>query len=683
MGKKLLILIILPMLFLSQCNNQQMKGKDQKKITFIRQETMDKVTKSLIDKYGKTNQFRIERGVKQVADFWTLKDGKPEEFEKFCQDNFIPDQKELNKLFIRLSDNFEAIYGLFNKLTLKLKWPLDVEGTDLLPIDQIFGAYSPYAHLSEDFFSDKIAFHIVLNFPTYSLKEKEEMGPKWSRLEWAYARMGDIFTSRVPAEESQFVSDALTKSETYIANYNIYMGNLVNDKMDTFFPKNMVLLSHWNLRDELKANYTKDGLSKQKLIYEVMKRIIMQEIPDSVINSKHYQWNPYTNKMYKNGKEQQFKPEADIRYLTLLNNFRAEKKIDKYSPTYPTYIQRKFDGEMELSQPEVEKLFIDFISSPTVKQVAQLISKRLGRSLEPFDIWYDGFKARSNINQDDLTKKVRSLYPTKDAFEKDLPNILIKLGFKPEKALYITTKVEVDAARGSGHAWGSQMKGDQAHLRTRILKEGMDYKGYNIAVHEFGHNVEQTLSLYDIDYYMLAGVPSTAFTEALAFNFQKRDLELLGIKNDDKNKEYLMALDNFWSVYEIMGVSLVDMNVWKWMYANQNATPEQLKKATVDIAVDIWNKYYAPVFGVKDQPILAIYSHMINDPLYLSAYPIGHLIEMQLSRHFEGKNFADELQRIYTQGRLIPQLWMKKAVGSEISINATIDLAKDALKNIK
>lgn len=683
MQKKFLFLIILPLLLLTQCNNMQMKDKNQKKISFIRQETIDKVTKELIDKYGKNNQFRIERGVKQAADFWTAKDGKPEEFEKFCNDNFIADAKELDKLFTRLSENFESIFGLYNQLTIKLKWPLHVEGTELLPIDDIFGAFSPFAHLNEDFFSNKIAFNIVLNFPTYSLTEKEKLGQKWTRKDWAYARLGDIFTSRVPAEESQNVSDAMTKAETYISNYNICMGYLVNDKMDTFFPKNMVLISHWGLRDELKSNYSKEGLLKQKLIYEVMKRIILQEIPDSVINNKNYQWNPYTNKLYKNGKEVNFKPEPDTRYLTLLNNFKAQKKIDAYSPTYPTYIQRKFDGEMELSQPEVEKLFIDFISSLTVKQVAQLIRKRLGRDLEPFDIWYDGFKARSNINQDDLTKKVRSLYPTKESFEKDLPNILIKLGFKPDKAQYITSKIVVDAARGSGHAWGTQMKGDQSHLRTRIQKEGMDYKGYNIAIHEFGHNVEQTLSMYDVDYYLLAGVPSTAFTEALAFNFQKRDLDLLGIKNEDKNKTYMMALDNFWSVYEIMGVSLVDMNVWKWMYANPDATPEQLKKATVDIAIDIWNKYYAPVFGIKDQPVLAIYSHMINDPLYLSAYPIGHLIELQLSRYFENKNFADELQRIYTQGRLIPQLWMKEAVGNEISINATIDFANEALKYIK
>ena len=88
---------------------------------------------------------------------------------------------------------------------------------------------------------------------------------------------------------------------------------------------------------------------------------------------------------------------------------------------------------------------------------------------------------------------------------------------------------EVDPARGSGHALGSARRGDNPRLRTRVGKDGMDYKGFNIAVHEMGHNVEQVFSLKDIDYYTLQGVPNTAFTEALAFVFQAKDLELLGL----------------------------------------------------------------------------------------------------------------------------------------------------------
>ena len=56
----------------------------------------------------------------------------------------------------------------------------------------------------------------------------------------------------------------------------------------------------------------------------------------------------------------------------------------------------------------------------------------------------------------------------------------------------------------------------------------MNYKGFNIAVHEMGHNVEQTFSLNDVDYTLLQGVPNTAFTEALAFVFQAQDLDAAG-----------------------------------------------------------------------------------------------------------------------------------------------------------
>ena len=103
----------------------------------------------------------------------------------------------------------------------------------------------------------------------------------------------------------------------------------------------------------------------------------------------------------------------------------------------------------------------------------------------------------------------------------------------------------------------------------------------------------------------------------------------------------------------------MDMNVWKWLYEHPKTNPQELKEAVISIAKDVWNKYYAPVFGVKDEPVLAIYSHMIESPLYLSAYPIGHLIQFQLEQQLEGKDFADEVLRIYSLGRLTPDVWMQ------------------------
>ena len=128
------------------------------------------------------------------------------------------------------------------------------------------------------------------------------------------------------------------------------------------------------------------------------------------------------------------------------------------------------------------------------------------------------------------------------------------------------------------------MRSAKTHLRTRVEKGGMNYKGFNIAVHEMGHNVEQTLSLNNIDYTLLEGVPNTAFTEALAFVFQGRDLELLGLEKPDAQSHALKTLNDFWGTYEIAGVALVDMAVWHWMYDHPNATPAELKDATVKIS---------------------------------------------------------------------------------------------------
>ena len=655
--------------------NQQVIGED----------TIELTVKQLVEKYGEQEKVRMEKGVKQMAALWENRDGTKTEFTQFCLENFVAEADVRQHVFERLCRQFEAIYGGFNKMVVSLLEPTHMTDFEEFPIDESFGAWSPMAHFEEDFFNNKIAFYVMLNFPFYTLEEKNTLGENWSDLEWGYARMGDIFISRIPADLSQKISDVTTFSENYIANYNIYMGYLVDDQQNKLFPKDMKLITHWGLRDELKSQYADatQGLTKQKMIYEVMKHIIYQDIPTEVINKNEYTWNPYQNKIYKDGAEAAAVPEPSTRYEHLLNTFKAMKAVDKYTPMYPTYISRKFDQEFELSQEEVEALFVKLVSSPQVKQVGELISKRLGRNLQPFDIWYDGFKTRSAIDPAVLDNMTQTKYPNKDAFVKDLPVIMTKLGFTQEKADYVCSFVRVDASRGAGHAWEASMRDDKARLRTRIGENGMDYKGYNIGTHEFGHNVEQTITLHDVPNYMMRGVPNTAFTEALAFVFQKRDLELLGLENKDANAPYLTTLDIFWGCYEIMGVSLVDMRVWKWLYENPDATKEQLKDKVIEISKAVWNEYFYPVFGTKDEPILAIYSHMISSPLYLSAYPLGHLVEFQLENHFKGKTVGVEVPRIFANGRLTPQWWMKKGLNTDLSVNAILDAATEAVEKIK
>jgi hypothetical protein len=275
-------------------------------------------------------------------------------------------------------------------------------------------------------------------------------------------------------------------------------------------------------------------------------------------------------------------------------------------------------------------------------------------------------------------------YPTAKAFEDDIPALLVKLGFSPDRARFIAGNIVVDPARGSGHAMGAAMREAKAHLRTRVDRPGMNYKGYNIAVHELGHNVEQTFSLNTIDYYSLNGVPNTAFTEALAFVFQGRDLELLGLQSPDAKAEALKTLDDFWSTYEICGVSLVDMRVWHWMYEHAQAQPGDLRAAVLQISKDVWNRFYAPAFHEKDIALLGVYSHMIDSFLYLPDYPIGHMIAFQIEEHMKrtGK-IGPEFERIARQGRLAPDLWMKEATGSPVGPESLLAAAERALSIVK
>ena len=157
---------------------------------------------------------------------------------------------------------------------------------------------------------------------------------------------------------------------------------------------------------------------------------------------------------------------------------------------------------------------------------------------------------------------------------------------------------------------------------------------------------------------------------------------ILHSQRQNTDDAHFLALDNFWSCYEIMGVSLVDIQVWEWLYSNPDATASELKDAVISISKDVWNRFYSGILGDEDEILLGIYSHMIDYPLYLPNYPIGHLIDFQIEQYINGKNIADEIERMYRLGRLTPQEWMKEAVGSNISIQPLLSAVSEALVSV-
>lgn len=652
-----------------------------------------KLETELTAKYGKLEQPRIQRGLLQMSEYWRAQDGDAAAYEEFVRTNFAGDPETLDAMFNRYERLLEQLSGHMHEINREFRQQADLDLGPMLPFDGIFAAYDPAAHVLDDFFANKGAFVVLLNFPLTTLEERLTQGPKWTRRQWAEVRLAQDFSKRIPADVNLAIAQAASDTAEYIAQYNIWMHHLLDQNGERPFPPKLRLLSHWNLRDEIKADYadTQNGLRKQRMIQQVMEHIVRQTIPQVVVNNPNVDWNPRTNEVKPAAEKDSDSPvpaglpvsnapEPNTRYAMLLEAFAAEKKADPYSPTAPTFIARRFDEDREIPEKRVEAMFEQVLASPLVPKVAKLIQSRLGRPLEPFDIWYDGFRPRGAYTEAQLDAIVAKKYPTAEAYQKDIPNLLVKLGFTPEKAQFLANNIIVDPARGSGHAMGAEMRSEKAHLRTRVEKSGMNYKGYNIAIHEMGHNVEQTFSLNEIDYTLLKGVPNNAFTEALAFVFQGRDLELLGLAAPDVRSDALKTLNDFWGTYEISGVGLVDMGVWHWMYDHPKATPAQLQAATVEIAQNIWNRYYAPVFGKKDVVLLGIYSHMIDSFLYLPDYSMGHMIAYQIEEQMKkAGNTGPEFERMARMGEVTPDLWMENATGKPVGPEPLLAATEKAL----
>ena len=650
----------------------------------IQQSDIDGVIKTLVSTHGEESRTRIENGVLQVASFWQGDDGSVDDFASFCSTFFIADSMKWIAVFQRLERNFEILLGHAHEVNRNLSMPLELDMGAVYPIDYLFAEYDPFAHFRSDMFRSKIAFVVLLNFPLVPLEEKLVKGGTWNREQWAFARLAELFSSRIPSEVVQARSKAYVQADDYIANYNIHMHNIVTSEGQRLFPENLVLITHWGLRDELKSQYAKsDGLVRQEMIYTIMQRIITQEIPAIVIDNENILWNPLENRVYRDDESVEFETEANVRYRKWLDVFKAEQLHDRYSPLWPSKIDRRFLRDREIPEQQVESLLTSVLENPVAFQTAELIAERLGRSLRPFDIWYDGFKSRSNINEKELDALVKKQYPTIEAFQNDIPRILRFLDFSDEKADYLASKITVDPSRGAGHATGAMRRDDNAHLRTRIPETGMTYKGYNIAIHELGHNVEQVLSLNEMDYYMLSGVPNNAFTEAFAFVFQSRDLPILGVARQDTLVEMYNVLDTYWSTCEIASVGLVDMRAWHWLYDHPNADAQEFKKAVIDIAREVWNQYWAPIMGVQDSIILAIYSHMIAYGLYIPDYALGQIIMYQIEQFLKDSNIGEQMESMCKLGRLTPDVWMTAAVGEPISAEPMIAGAKEALARLR
>ena len=85
----------------------------------------------------------------------------------------------------------------------------------------------------------------------------------------------------------------------------------------------------------------------------------------------------------------------------------------------------------------------------------------------------------------------------------------------------------------------------------------------------------------------------------------------------------------------------------------------------------------------RDVTLLAIYSHMISDQLYLPDYPIGHLIGFQVEEQIRKVgDYGAEYERMTKFGNVAPDLWMKNATGKPVGPEALLTATQRALAGL-
>ena len=163
-------------------------------------EASGRLEKELAGKHGEEARPRLARGLKQVAEFWRAEDGDAAAFEEFVRTNFAGDAKTLDALFDRMEFALESLDGHMLEIGRDFRKQSDLDLGPIYPFDETLAGYDPSAHVTDDFFANKLAFVGAANFPLTTLEERLAEGEKWSRRQWAEARLAERFSKRIPAE---------------------------------------------------------------------------------------------------------------------------------------------------------------------------------------------------------------------------------------------------------------------------------------------------------------------------------------------------------------------------------------------------------------------------------------------------------------------------------------------------
>jgi hypothetical protein len=634
---------------------------------------------AIVARHGEVARHAATRGVNQVADRWQPEDGDGDGFVTLCRDHFVADAPARARLLDRLERAMETVSGHLYEIRRDLRWWTDVRTEACPGVDDVLAKFDPAPDLSDQLYRQRIGFIALLNFPRSDLAEMLKEGGTWSVDRWAESRLAQAFGPRIPPALGDRARRVSHEASMFVSGFHIPVETLVDSGGKRWLPTGRKLLAHWLVREEVKANYgdREHGLARQRALMWVMARHIDGTIPAGVMDgSNTLDWDSERNTLGGRPAPSLHGPQ---RYRHWLSHRDLAFEFDRLYPEAPTAIARKFELDREIPEADVERLLTDLLGHPVMAKVAQWLRNRLGRALEPHDIYFEDIAEVKPAEA--MNAAVKRLFPDEKAFERKLPEVLKGLGFTPADAEFLGSRIRVEIARGSGHAMRPGKPEYGAWLRTSRLDAELGWDGFDTAMHELGHNLEQLCSTHFAPRPLLRGVPNTACTEAFAFLYQSLGRQVLGLETPEQARQamHVDSLATMLAAFQIAGPSLLELHAWRWIYANPKASPEQLRDEVLAIAERLWSRFYEPHFGKDPYHTLAAYQHMVGHPLYLADYTIGHVMSHQIRSHLTGRDLATETKRITSIGSVTPDAWMRKAVGAPLSIEPLARAADEAI----
>jgi hypothetical protein len=663
------------LLLFSKRREKKQKQRKRKKMSLI-----DK----MVEKFGVNNKEDIEIGIREAKRVWNFEKYKEEEFEKFCLENYKKEEETKDELLEKLSEILHLMTGPSQVANKIARENIDSEiKKEVEETDRVLANFNLLTRFNEDLYNYKISALIQLNFGSrYENKEIK------TRRDWKIYRLGNVGESYIPFEISKRYQDIDMKNTEFLNQYLLNFSNIDFADKDIEFKNNLKLMPHWNIRDyAMSLNDDKNGLKKQRALTEVFERVIKGEIPKKFINSDEYIWKIREDKLIniKTKEEEKVEYIGVDRWEYFTKLFEITKEMDQYRKE-KDYIEYRFKNVRELELERVEKLFEDILTSENVEGIVKLIEKKLNRKVESFDIYQllnfseEKKEEKKEEKDDEKEKEKLNQYNSLEKLNSKIYDILIKLGFTKEKAEFISKKIIVQKSRSAGHAVPISTLFDVQRLRVKFQDENFDRSNFSTFMHELGHCTEGVISSYFMDHKLLWRIPNTAFTEAIAFNFQYKTDFILD--NKEKKDDDYKVLSTFWQTYNNVLQAKFEIELYKFLYSQKELNKEIIHENSIRIANELWQKYLEKYFGKNEQALLAGYTHILFCDLYLPDYPIGRVIEYQISKFLKDKNFGTEIERICKIGSIKPDSWMKEAVNEEVSANSLLDDTKNILKKL-